>query len=59
MAWPTANTQPKSLLHLIPNRKWEPTGKFTPDGKPMWASREWGKNEKADYAEWLIKGVQQ
>jgi hypothetical protein len=32
-----------------PNRVWEPTGNYTPDGKPMFASREWHKGEQAEY----------
>ena len=52
MAWPSSNTQPKSLLHLAPNRCWEPAGNTltgAPYGQPLFASREWRKGEKLEY----------
>ena len=38
-----------SLLDHAPNRFHERTGNFTPDGKPLWKSREWTRGEKEAY----------
>jgi hypothetical protein len=38
-----------TLLHTAPVNQSEPTGNYTEDGKPMFRSREWRRNEKQEY----------
>jgi hypothetical protein len=39
----------KPITHASPERVWETTGRFSPEGKPLWASRAWTKGERAKY----------
>lgn len=39
----------RPLTYAPPLRVWFPTGNTTPDGKRMFASRDWKPGEKPDY----------
>lgn len=42
-------TPKRPILFTSPSRVWEATGNFTPDGVPMYASREWQPTERPAY----------
>ncbi len=50
---PTA-PPPRTIYLGAPERKWEPTGNYTHEGKPLFASREWKPGEKAEYVRTIL-----
>ena len=37
-----------------PERVWERTGNYLPDGTPTWSSRDWAKGERTEYVRNVI-----